>query len=51
VEQAGKAGKEVVTLSAGDLGEQKDLSEYWVAKKGLPAALREKDMGCESVGV
>jgi len=37
---AGKAGKEVVTLEMAALEGHKDLSEYWAAKKGLPAMLQ-----------
>lgn len=41
-EQAGKAGKEVVTLQTAELEGHKDLNEYWAAKKNLPAELRDK---------
>lgn len=43
--QASKAGKEVITLQTAELGGHKDLNEYWVAKKSLPAGLRQTQMG------
>ena len=40
--QAGKAGKEVITLQTAEMEGHKDLNEYWAAKRELPAGLGDR---------